>query len=488
MELQIKYGVPASITLAQALLESSKGTSRQAQVNNNYFGLRRNGRYVAFGNAKDSFYYYVRTVTGGSAFRRNTAGIPTSDPNRYLNAICRSGYAEDKFYHGKIVNIINKMDLTQFDRQATAEAQRRGVREGYLRGSKKCDDYHPYKEIDENGLSASSVLENDMFQQYAQSQNGSKDMGYTKFEKPLTFIAGTWSMPVPSTDWEITGIFGKNRRGDAQVKAHKHGGIDFRTRDHDPNGHVSALATEDHGKVIFAGGSKTAGNMVKIEYDRPTGEKIVCTYMHLSKIKVHVGEEVNAGKEIGITGNTGHSHGAHLHFEVARNGNRTDPVEYLSEIGIRGGFNPHLVDVNTHSDLTAKYEKKMGIVGGTQQMAPQQGQLLAQLTQSGNPNDWMNLLMQQNQDVFQGEDLMACIFSAAVHTMRTFALAIAAKDVDEQLAANASEDAKPSEDVDNKLEEGKTKEKATELQHAASTAYDATESQTMEKAQSKQLA
>ena len=48
-------------------------------------------------------------------------------------------------------------------------------------------------------------------------------------------------------------------------------------------------------------------------------------YAHLSKRLVNVGDKVNAGQLIGLGGNTGHSSGPHLHFEVRFRGEAIDP-------------------------------------------------------------------------------------------------------------------------------------------------------------------
>lgn len=85
------------------------------------------------------------------------------------------------------------------------------------------------------------------------------------------------------------------------------------------------IKAADSGKIVFAGVSHGYGN--KIEIDHGNGTKTV--YGHLSSISVSKGDTIGKGDKIGVMGSTGHSTGLHLHFEVYKNGNLKNPLNYL---------------------------------------------------------------------------------------------------------------------------------------------------------------
>lgn len=98
-----------------------------------------------------------------------------------------------------------------------------------------------------------------------------------------------------------------------------HKGVDFKC----PTGRIAVAAVS--GKVVHAGPhkigrgwGKSYGLHVIIDCDRfPDGSAgLWAGYCHLSRIDVVVGQRVTQGQELGRTGNTGDSTGAHLHFEV----------------------------------------------------------------------------------------------------------------------------------------------------------------------------
>ncbi len=105
-----------------------------------------------------------------------------------------------------------------------------------------------------------------------------------------------------------------------------HEGNDFGT----PTG--TPLAAMSTGTVIFAGFQGGYGNKVEIEYWDGT----VSVYGHLSSISANVGDRVAPGDVIGLSGNTGHSTGPHLHLEIhPQGGNAVDPEPWLQRKGLQ---------------------------------------------------------------------------------------------------------------------------------------------------------
>lgn len=79
------------------------------------------------------------------------------------------------------------------------------------------------------------------------------------------------------------------------------------------------------GRVVFAGNLGTAGNAIVIDH----GNGYQTKFFHLSQINVRVGERVADNQKIGEVGATGNVSGAHLHYEVLRNGTHLDPENFL---------------------------------------------------------------------------------------------------------------------------------------------------------------
>lgn len=98
-----------------------------------------------------------------------------------------------------------------------------------------------------------------------------------------------------------------------------HKGIDFSA----PVG-TPIYATGD-GIVAAQGNERGYGNRVVINH----GYGYSTLYAHMSRFKVKKGQRINRGDIIGYVGNTGHSTGPHLHYEVYKNGKAVNPMNFF---------------------------------------------------------------------------------------------------------------------------------------------------------------
>lgn len=89
-------------------------------------------------------------------------------------------------------------------------------------------------------------------------------------------------------------------------------------------GYTSSIYAAKAGTVIVSQRSSSYGEYVVISH----GSGNTTLYAHMSSRKVSVGQYVNQGGVIGITGSTGNSTGPHLHFEVVENGQRVNPLSH----------------------------------------------------------------------------------------------------------------------------------------------------------------
>lgn len=104
----------------------------------------------------------------------------------------------------------------------------------------------------------------------------------------------------------------------------KHKGTDLAA---DLGAPVRAVAS---GRVVFADPYAGYGNFVVLEHKNG----ITTHYGHCDQIKVHIGQNVDAGDIIATIGNTGLSSGPHLHFELRFNGEARNPENYIPDLAV----------------------------------------------------------------------------------------------------------------------------------------------------------
>ena len=110
-------------------------------------------------------------------------------------------------------------------------------------------------------------------------------------------------------------------KGENPVTGFVHDGIDYAAEEGTP---VLAAA---RGKVMTAEFDSKKGYYIEIAHE----EGYSTLYAHLKEMKVSAGDMVNQGDEIGSVGKTGQAVGAHLHFELQKDGQLVDTGEFMTE-------------------------------------------------------------------------------------------------------------------------------------------------------------
>ncbi len=124
-----EFGIPASITLAQGILESGFGNSKLARKANNHFGIkchnwkgktfrkhddRPNECFRHYDNAVESFNDHADFLKGKSRYAFLFDLRPT-DYKSWAKGLKKAGYATNPKYPKLLIGIIEKYDLSKFD-------------------------------------------------------------------------------------------------------------------------------------------------------------------------------------------------------------------------------------------------------------------------------------------------------------------------------------------------------------------------------------
>jgi murein DD-endopeptidase MepM/ murein hydrolase activator NlpD len=122
--------------------------------------------------------------------------------------------------------------------------------------------------------------------------------------------------PVPGC---MTSPFGVKRLHNGKPTGEFHGGVDQRTPEGEP---IRAIAA---GKVSFAQKFNVLGNAVGVDH----GQGLESTYMHMSKLAVEPGAQVEKGAILGYAGETGRANGPHLHWVMYVNGVNVNAAQWI---------------------------------------------------------------------------------------------------------------------------------------------------------------
>lgn len=138
-----RTGIPASITLAQGMLESDFGRSSLARVANNHFGIKchndwrgqtvrqhddsRNECFRKYQRPEDSFYDHSDFLRSGSRYT-SLFRLDPYDYKAWAHGLRRAGYATNPDYANMIIRKIEENNLQALDRGYTASVSKQDVK------------------------------------------------------------------------------------------------------------------------------------------------------------------------------------------------------------------------------------------------------------------------------------------------------------------------------------------------------------------------
>ena len=139
MEQMRRYGIPASVTLAQGILESGSGQSELSRKVNNHFGIKASsswlesgGRYLVYTDDKpnekfcqyasvaDSYEHHSLFLKGNSRYSTLFALSP-DDYVGWTNGLQKAGYATSTSYASSLQSVIKSNGLDKYDKMVMQE-------------------------------------------------------------------------------------------------------------------------------------------------------------------------------------------------------------------------------------------------------------------------------------------------------------------------------------------------------------------------------
>ena len=132
MQEMLQYGIPASITLAQGILESGAGRGELTSKANNHFGIKchrgwsgervyhdddeKGECFRKYKDPKYSFRDHSLFLTQRSRYQ-NLFKLRKDDYKGWAKGLKKAGYATDPKYPNKLISIVERYNLTQYDDQ-----------------------------------------------------------------------------------------------------------------------------------------------------------------------------------------------------------------------------------------------------------------------------------------------------------------------------------------------------------------------------------
>ena len=157
-----KYNIPASVTLAQGILESGNGRSQLASKSNNHFGIKCHTGWKGAkvyhdddekGECFRKYKYVETSYKDHSEFlsgRRRYASLfklRKSDYKGWAKGLKKAGYATDKKYPKKLIKIIEEYKLYEFDKFTKKDLKRGKIEKPKKRNTKPKKSIPEYYQV-----------------------------------------------------------------------------------------------------------------------------------------------------------------------------------------------------------------------------------------------------------------------------------------------------------------------------------------------------
>ena len=372
MEQMRLYGIPASVTLAQGILESSNGESTLAKKENNHFGIKAtqgwldgggkyglytddapNEKFCSYDSVADSYEHHSRFLAENQRYA-GCFELQADDYKGWAKGLERAGYATGGNYASSLIGIIERNGLDKYDRMVMEEMRAQGRTPGENR------DNH------------------------------------------LTERNKNYAFPLERSEFLLVTVpFGEQHSITLQTD------------------NEAVLATEDNGKVVAVDN----GQSLTVEYARTDGTTYQVSYQGLASTNAKVGDTVNAGQQLGVSGDN-------LQFGVAQistDGTKrdVDPAAYLVDVAQKGNINLQLM--HEGKDLMAKYKATDGTAIDT----------------TLSPDEWMKKLLSSEDSgarLGYGTDPIVEMAITMFTSLMTLAMQIDNKEEQMKMATEAALD------------------------------------------------
>lgn len=228
-----RSGIPASIKMAQACLESAYGQSKLSKSSNNHFGIKcksnwkgqkvyhdddhKNECFRKYSSIEESYIDHSNFLMSNTRYAFLFT-LPPDDYKGWAKGLKQAGYATAKHYDQSLIKIIENHKLYRLDHNETfspiAVYEQRQVSNPGISASVTINPYNSHKILKLNGLNAVVAREGDSYEIIAQELGKStwelyrfndRDEGYRPQPNEVIYIQPKKNKPAKTHNTHIVG-------------------------------------------------------------------------------------------------------------------------------------------------------------------------------------------------------------------------------------------------------------------------------------------